>query len=102
MMEGHRESIVTHPLVELGWKLMAELQQNKLPGQRALGEGWRTDLEGLGRRVKRKLFPHGTCHPVGKANDIKVTAIKSTEYCDLGYREQWDTKDHSPGPGKFS
>ena len=30
-MEGHRESIVTHLSVELGWKLMAKFQQNKLP-----------------------------------------------------------------------
>jgi len=67
---------VTHPSVELDWKLMAKLQQNKLLGQTAGGEEWRTDLEGLGRRVKRKLFPHGTCHPVGKANDIQVIAIK--------------------------
>lgn len=98
---GDRESTVTHPSVELGWKLTAELQQNKLPGQRAHGEGWRTDLEGSGRRVKEEAVSHGTCHPVGKANDIKVTAIKiGTEHCDLGYREQWDIKDHSPSPGK--
>lgn len=38
---------------------------------------------------------------MGKANDIKVTAIKSTEYCDLGYREQWDIKDHSLAQESF-
>ena len=57
---------------------------------------------GQGRGVKRKLFPRGTCHPVGKATDIKEIAIKQTEYCDREHREQWATKDHSPSPGTFA
>ena len=53
-MEGHRESIVTHRSVELGWKLMAEVQQNKLPGETARGEEWRVDLEGSGEGGKEE------------------------------------------------